>query len=1141
MDRKSKRVFTLSLLSASCLVAFNSYAAVDCSGLNEWDSNAVYWQNDEVKYNQNAYKANYWTQNNNPEQFSNPYEHWTKVDACQTDGSNQAPSVSLTSPSAGEVITVGDSVVLAATAADSDGTVARVEFYIAGALVNTVTNSPYSATWSATEGSHVVSVLAYDDKGLVSQEDTVAIQVDSQQPDNVAPQVTLTSPSASDSFKQGDSVTISADASDSDGSVARVEFYVDGALVGSDTSAPYQHLWSAEQGEHTLSVKAIDDKELASTLASITLQVEAATPDNNLPTVDLTLSSTSVELGKTVTFSANASDSDGTIDKVEFYVAGAKVSTVTQAPYEFAYTTTRTGNLAVYAKATDDKGGSTDSGLQTLVVTGEPVVSNCRPDGLYQTPGIEVPYCTIYDQDGREKMGSDHPRRVIGYFTSWRAGDDPQASYLVKDIPWQQLTHINYAFVSIGSDGKVNIGDVNDPENPAVGKTWPGVEVDPALGFKGHFGALATAKRKHDVKTLISIGGWAETGGHFDSNGDRVADGGFYTMTTNADGSINHQGIETFANSAVDMMRQYQFDGLDIDYEYPSSMSDSGHPDDFAFSNPRRAYLMASYHELMKVLREKVDAASAQDGHQYMLTIAAPSSGYLLRGMETMSVTKYLDYVNIMTYDLHGAWNDHVGHNAALYDTGKDSELAAWDVYSTEQYGGIGYLNTDWAYHYFRGSMPAGRINIGVPYYTRGWQSVTGGENGLWGKAALPNQAECPAGTGVGEKNNCGNGAVGIDNMWHDLDAQGKEMGAGSNPVWHAKNLQNGVWGSYSAAYGLDPVNDPSDKLVGSYSRQYDSVAVAPWLWNAEKSVFLSMEDKASIEVKSDYVVDKEIGGIMFWELAGDYNCYQLDASGNRTTIDETEQACISGNGEYHMGNTMTKTIYDKFKTAAPYGNKTAITGTPAEALDITVKVDGFKVGDQNYPINPKLTFTNNTGTELKGGTEFQFDIPVSTPDNAKDQSGAGLKVISSGHTRSDNIGGLDGTMHRVAFSLPSWKNLPSGESYQLDMVYYLPITGPANYTVTVSGVDYALKFEHPDLPIGDISNGGNEGGDLPKCESTAGINTYPDFPQLDWAGNPSHANGGDQMIHNGIVYQAKWWTNSQPGSDTTWEAVCKI
>ncbi|WP_313897283.1 chitinase C-terminal domain-containing protein [Vibrio qingdaonensis] len=771
--------------------------------------------------------------------------------------------------------------------------------------------------------------------------------------------------------------------------------------------------------------------------------------------------------------------------------------------------------------------------------------SECRPDGLYKTAGIDVPYCTAYDTEGREIMGADHPRRVIGYFTSWRSGDDPQSSYLVNDIPWEQLTHINYAFVSIGSDGKVNVGDVNDPSNPAVNKEWPGVEVDPALGFKGHFGALATAKKKHGVKTLISIGGWAETGGHFAADGSRVADGGFYTMTTNADGSINQQGIETFATSAVEMMRTYQFDGLDIDYEYPTSMAGAGNPDDVAFSESRRAYLMNSYHVLMKVLREKLDAASAQDGIHYMLTIAAPSSGYLLRGMETMAVTKYLDYVNIMSYDLHGAWNDHVGHNAALYDTGKDSELAQWNVYGTAAYGGIGYLNTDWAYHYFRGSMPAGRINIGVPYYTRGWQNVTGGTDGLWGRAPLPNQAECAAGTGEGEKNNCGYGALGIDNMWHDKDANGVEMGAGSNPMWHAKNLEKGIMGSYATAYGLDPVNDPDDALFGNYTRHYDSVAVAPWLWNADKKVFLSTEDVDSINAKANYVIDKEIGGIMFWELAGDYNCYIFDANGNRGAIDLTEQACASGNGEYHMGNSMTKAMYDKFLSATPYGNSVATGVIPTEAVDISVSIGGFKVGDQNYPINPKVTFTNNTGSDIPGGTEFQFDIPVSAPDNAKDQSGGGLQVIASGHTRANNIGGLDGPMHRVAFTLPSWKNLPAGATYELDMVYYLPISGPANYTVNVNGVDYAFAFEQPDLPLGDLTtgggnNGGGNGGTPGTCNST-GVNAYPNFPQTDWQGNPSHASGGDQMSHNGVVYKAKWWTNSVPGSDGSWEEVCTL
>ncbi|CAM3790591.1 Chitodextrinase [Vibrio aquimaris] len=972
-SRRRRRLFQLSLLSASCLTAFQSYAAIDCAPLSDWDNKTVYTGGQKVRHLDYAYQANYWTQGDAPDANSGQWSQWKELGVCLAD-TNQPPSVDLTSPKASDSIQVDQTVVIAATANDSDGSIEKVVFSVDGQPIGEDKTSPYSINWLAVAGNHNITAIAHDNRGAQS------------------------------------------------------------------------------------------------IVSSVDIKVSTTQPGNEPPTVDLMLSANSVDLGDTVTFTSNAADKDGRVEKVEFYVAGELVGTATMAPYSLDYQTSRKGVLPVIAKAVDDKGASSSSSAVLLEVKEAPTVASCRPDGLYQTEGVSVPYCSIYDENGREKMGADHPRRVIGYFTSWRSEDDEQTSYLVKDIPWQHLTHINYAFVSIGSDGKMNIGDVNDPDNAAVGKTWSDVDIDPSLGFKGHFGALATYKQRYNVKTLISVGGWAETGGHFDKDGNRVADGGFYTMTTNADGSINHAGIETFATSAVEMMRKYKFDGLDIDYEYPTSMAGAGNPDDTDFMEPRRRYLWASYQELMKVLRNKLDKASAQDGIHYMLTIAAPSSGYLLRGMESFDVTKYLDYVNIMTYDLHGAWNDHVGHNAALYDTGKDSELIQWNVYKTAAYGGIGYLNTDWAYHYFRGSMPAGRINIGVPYYTRGWQSVSGGTDGLWGRAALPDQTQCPPGTGEGEKNNCGHGAVGIDNMWHDKDANGNEMGAGSNPMWHAKNLENQIWGTYSSAYGLDPVNDPSDRLTGYYTRHYDSVAVAPWLWNNEKKVFLSTEDKASVNLKADYVIDKEIGGIMFWELAGDYNCYLLDSQGLRSQIDESEQACLSGRGEYHMGSTMTQTIYDKFKSATPYGNKLSTTPIASQALDINVAVTGFKAGDQNYPINPKITFTNNSDQALPGGTEFQFDIPVSTPDNAKDQSGAGLSVISSGHTRPNNVGGLDGPMHRVSFTLPSWKNLPVGGSYELDMVYYLPISGPANYSVKVNGVDYAFKFEHPNLPVASSS-----------------------------------------------------------------------
>ncbi|MET9632909.1 hypothetical protein ABZX92_36180, partial [Lentzea sp. NPDC006480] len=76
-----------------------------------------------------------------------------------------------------------------------------------------------------------------------------------------------------------------------------------------------------------------------------------------------------------------------------------------------------------------------------IAVTNSPVAAaaheDCRPDGLYKTPGVDVPYCSVYDTSGRENLGPDKSRRVIGYFTSWRTGKNGQPGYLAKDIPWE--------------------------------------------------------------------------------------------------------------------------------------------------------------------------------------------------------------------------------------------------------------------------------------------------------------------------------------------------------------------------------------------------------------------------------------------------------------------------------------------------------------------------------------------------------------------------------------------------------------------------------------------------------------------------------------------------------------------------------
>jgi chitinase len=392
-----------------------------------------------------------------------------------------------------------------------------------------------------------------------------------------------------------------------------------------------------------------------------------------------------------------------------------------------------------------------------------------------------------------------------------------------------------------------------------------------------------------------------------------------------------------------------------------------------------------------------------------------------------------------MTYDLHGTWNQYVGPNAALFDDGNDAELRAGNAY----YSGIGYLNTDWAYHYYRGAMQAGRINIGVPYYTRGWKGVTGGTNGLWGTSAVTSSTTTCEGTPT-----CGTGATGIDNVWYDLDSQGNPAPGGGNPLWHSMNLQSGIVPDYLDAYKV------TDKaIVGTYAPFYSSTLVAPWLWNATKQVFISTETEQSIKAKAQYVIDHGIGGIMIWEMAGDY---AWDASRN------------GGKGEYYMGDTLTTDLYNAFKSASAYGNQRAESAMPSTTANVGVVLGGWKLGDNNYPMTSIMKVTNNTSVTIPGGTVIEFDYPVSAPaDMSASQTGFGLTVTQAGYPGPNNIGGFKANFNHVKFNLPSGKPLAPGASTQLTLTYQLPISGPSNYTITVGGTKYSLTQEYPNLPVG--------------------------------------------------------------------------
>lgn len=104
--------------------------------------------------------------------------------------------------------------------------------------------------------------------------------------DNTAPTVSVTSPPGGDTFAEGAAVTFSASAADSDGSIANVEFFVDGSKVGEDNTSAYSISWTATAGAHTLTAKATDNEGASTTSAPVSITVTSTTPVVLAPTHD---------------------------------------------------------------------------------------------------------------------------------------------------------------------------------------------------------------------------------------------------------------------------------------------------------------------------------------------------------------------------------------------------------------------------------------------------------------------------------------------------------------------------------------------------------------------------------------------------------------------------------------------------------------------------------------------------------------------------------------------------------------------------------------------------------------------------------------------------------------------------------------
>jgi len=189
---------------------------------------------------------------------------------------------------------------------------------------------------------------------------------------NSPPSVSFTAPVAGASYLAPAVITLTASATDPDGTIARVEFFHGTTRIGSATTAPYTVTWDGvPAGSYSLSALATDGQGATT---SSPARLVTVNPTNTPPTVSLTAPADgSVHaLLATLTLSATASgiEVDTPITRVDFFHGSTLIGGSTTAPYTTTWTPTMPGTYSLTAIATDSAGGITNSAPRTVTVQG---------------------------------------------------------------------------------------------------------------------------------------------------------------------------------------------------------------------------------------------------------------------------------------------------------------------------------------------------------------------------------------------------------------------------------------------------------------------------------------------------------------------------------------------------------------------------------------------------------------------------------------------------------------------------------------------------------------------------------------------------------------------------------------------------
>lgn len=325
---------------------------------------------------------------------------------------------------------------------------------------------------------------------------------------------------------------------------------------------------------------------------------------------------------------------------------------------------------------------------------------------------------------------SPSSHEIVGYFAQWGIY---QRAYRVKDVDTsgaaQRLTVINYAFGNV-VNGKchmvtqLGVGDAfaDYQKGFTATESVNGIADSWDQKLKGNFNQLKELKKKYPkLKVLISLGGWTWSKGF-------------------SDAALTEASRSTLVSSCIDMYIRGDlpildgepaggsgaaagvFDGIDIDWEYPAAPGNDG--------NVFRPEDSANFTALLAEFRRQLDALD----EKLLLTIAAPAGQDKIAKLELDRIHQYLDWINLMTYDMHGAW-DRTGptnFHSPLHASPNDPSTGIAKEYSV-----------DAAVQAYRSAgVPANKLLIGIPFYGRGWTGVPDNNDGLY--QSSPQMAPAP-------------------------------------------------------------------------------------------------------------------------------------------------------------------------------------------------------------------------------------------------------------------------------------------------------------------------------------------------------------------------------------------------------------